>query len=207
MEGAVHTFKSHLVAKGFTQTYEVDYKETFSPVADIRAIRILIAIAVFYDYEIWQMDFKTAFLNGHLFEEVYMMQPEGFVNPKYPNHVCKLKRSIYGSLFECDFVSLDSRLNSKKSTMDHSFGFAKEVDHVRILQSCNGLLLYSGLAWPIFYYVYNPSTNLFKRIPQPNYYLRDNSCFFSSGEFRLALDPRKSSHYKVVQAGGNVQNS
>nr|GEY14154.1 retrotransposon protein putative Ty1-copia subclass [Tanacetum cinerariifolium] len=50
------------------------------------AIRILIAIVAYYDYEIWQMDVKTAFLNGHLFEEVYMEQPEGFVNPKYPNH-------------------------------------------------------------------------------------------------------------------------
>ncbi|GJW01426.1 retrotransposon protein, putative, ty1-copia subclass [Tanacetum coccineum] len=96
MDGAVHTFKSHLVAKGFTQTYRVDYEETFSPVVDIRAIRILIAIAAFYDYEIWQMDVKITFLNGHLFEEVYMTQPEGFVNPKYPNHVCKLKHSIYG---------------------------------------------------------------------------------------------------------------
>ncbi|GKC46560.1 retrotransposon protein, putative, ty1-copia subclass, partial [Tanacetum coccineum] len=54
MDGAVHTFKSRLIAKGFTQTYGVDYEETFSPVADIRAIRILIAIATFYDYEIWQ---------------------------------------------------------------------------------------------------------------------------------------------------------
>ncbi|GJV34373.1 hypothetical protein Tco_1394773 [Tanacetum coccineum] len=69
------------------------------------------------------------------------------------------------SLFECDFVSLDSRLHSKKCTMDHSFGSAEEVDHVRILQSCNGLLLCSGSAWPVFYYVYNPSTNLFKRLP------------------------------------------
>ncbi|GJZ83942.1 retrotransposon protein, putative, ty1-copia subclass [Tanacetum coccineum] len=96
MDGAVHTFKARLVANGFTQTYGVDYEETFSPIADIRAIRILIAIAAYYDYEIWQMDVKTAFLNGHLSEEVYMEQPEGFVNPKYPNRVCKLKRSIYG---------------------------------------------------------------------------------------------------------------
>nr|GEV04429.1 hypothetical protein [Tanacetum cinerariifolium] len=88
--------------------------------------------------------------------------------------------------------------------MDHSFGFAEEVDHVRILQSCNGLLLCSGSAWPVFYYVYNPSTNLFKRLSQPNYYLRDDSCFFSSGVFILAFDPRKSSHYKVVQAGGEA---
>ncbi|GKC22611.1 retrotransposon protein, putative, ty1-copia subclass [Tanacetum coccineum] len=83
-------------AKGFTQTYGVNYEETFSPFADIRAIRILIAIAAYYDYEIWQMDVKTAFLNGHLSEEVYMEQPEGFVNPEYLNRVCKLKRSIYG---------------------------------------------------------------------------------------------------------------
>nr|GEY91569.1 hypothetical protein [Tanacetum cinerariifolium] len=58
-----------LVAKGFTQTSGIDYEETFSPVADIRAIRILIAIAAYYDYEIWQMDVKTAFLNGYLNEE------------------------------------------------------------------------------------------------------------------------------------------
>ncbi|GKF53651.1 hypothetical protein Tco_0160561, partial [Tanacetum coccineum] len=76
------------------------------------------------------------------------------------------------SLFECDFVSLDSRLNSKKSTMDHSFGSAEEVDHVRILQSCNGLLLCS--------------------------------CLACSGVFRLAFDPRKSNHYKVVQAEGEA---
>nr|GEY96788.1 retrotransposon protein, putative, Ty1-copia subclass [Tanacetum cinerariifolium] len=76
MDGAVYIFKARLIAKGFTQTYRVDYEETFSPVADIRAIRILIAIAVYYDYEIWQMDVKTAFLNGHLSEEVYMEQPE-----------------------------------------------------------------------------------------------------------------------------------
>ncbi|GJX90842.1 zf-CCHC domain-containing protein, partial [Tanacetum coccineum] len=76
MDGGVHTYKARLVAKGFTQTYGLDYGETFSPVADVRAIRILIAIAAFYDYEIWQMDVKTAFLNGHLSEEVYMVQPE-----------------------------------------------------------------------------------------------------------------------------------
>ncbi|GKC39459.1 retrotransposon protein, putative, ty1-copia subclass [Tanacetum coccineum] len=96
MDGAVHTYKARLVAKGFTQSYRVDYEETFSLVADIRSIRILIAIAAFYDYEIWQMDVKTAFLNGHLSEEVYMVKPKGFINKKYPNRVCKLKRSIYG---------------------------------------------------------------------------------------------------------------
>ncbi|GJZ25350.1 zinc finger, CCHC-type containing protein [Tanacetum coccineum] len=72
MDGFIHTFKARLVVKGFTQTYGVDYEETFSLVADIRAIRILIAIAAYYEYEIWQMDVKTAFLNGHLSKEVSM---------------------------------------------------------------------------------------------------------------------------------------
>nr|GEU38358.1 copia protein [Tanacetum cinerariifolium] len=62
---------------GYTQTSWIDYEETFSPIVDIRAIRILIAIAAFYDYEIWQMYVKTAFLNGYLSEEVYMVQPKG----------------------------------------------------------------------------------------------------------------------------------
>ncbi|GJY32691.1 zinc finger, CCHC-type containing protein [Tanacetum coccineum] len=63
MDGAVHTYKARLVTKGFTQTHGVDYEETFSSVADIRAIRILIATVAFYDYDIWQMDVKTAFLS------------------------------------------------------------------------------------------------------------------------------------------------
>ncbi|GKF09423.1 retrotransposon protein, putative, ty1-copia subclass, partial [Tanacetum coccineum] len=69
MDGNVHTFKARLIAKGYTQTYGVDYRETSSPVVDIRAIRILVAIIAFYDYEIWQMDVKTAFLNGYLSED------------------------------------------------------------------------------------------------------------------------------------------
>ncbi|GJR27043.1 retrotransposon protein, putative, ty1-copia subclass [Tanacetum coccineum] len=96
MDGIVHTYKARLVAKDYTQLYGVDYEEMFSSVADIRAIRILISIAAFYDYEIWQMDVKTAFLNGYLDEDIYMVQPEGFVDPKHPKKVCKLQRSIYG---------------------------------------------------------------------------------------------------------------
>ncbi|GKE38737.1 retrotransposon protein, putative, ty1-copia subclass [Tanacetum coccineum] len=95
MDRAVYTYKACLVSKGYTQTLGINYKETFSPVANIRAIRILIAIAAYYDYKIWQMDVKTAFLNGYLNEEVYMEQPKGFVNLKYPKRVCKLKHSIY----------------------------------------------------------------------------------------------------------------
>ncbi|KAK1424234.1 hypothetical protein QVD17_19555 [Tagetes erecta] len=70
MHGNLDTYKARLVAKGFTQTQGVDYDETFLPVAMLKSIRILFAIASHYDYEIWQMDVKTAFLNGHLEEDV-----------------------------------------------------------------------------------------------------------------------------------------
>ncbi|GJZ33183.1 retrotransposon protein, putative, ty1-copia subclass [Tanacetum coccineum] len=96
MDGIVYTYKARLVAKGYTQLYEVDYEETFLLVTDIRAIRILISIAAYYDYKIWQMDIKTAFLNGYLDKDIYMVQPEGFVDPNHPRKVCKLQRSIYG---------------------------------------------------------------------------------------------------------------
>jgi len=96
IEGHDDVYKARLVAKGFSQVHGLHYDETFAPVAMLRSIRILLAIAAFHDYEVWQMDVKTAFLNGYLEEDVYMMQPEGFVDPKNPNKVCKLKRSIYG---------------------------------------------------------------------------------------------------------------
>ncbi|GJZ45554.1 hypothetical protein Tco_0593150 [Tanacetum coccineum] len=104
------------------------------------------------------------------------------------------------SLFECDFVSLDPRLESRKSAIDNSFtlGSNEEAYHVNILQSCNGLLLCSGWGSPAFYYVYNPSTNLFKRLPQPDN-SHDFSILHTTGVLRMAFDPTKSRDYKVVQ--------
>src|ERR1044071_10115251 len=95
-DGNVSVYKAQLVAKGFRQVQGVDYKETFSPVAMIKSIQILLAIAAYHDYKIWQMDVKTAFLNGNIEEELYMMQPEGFVDPRNAGKVCKLQQSIYG---------------------------------------------------------------------------------------------------------------
>ena len=96
IDGNVETFKVMLVAKGYTQKEGIDYEETFSLVAMLKSIRILLSIAAYYDYEIWQIDVKTTFLNGNLEEENYMMQPKGFIAKNQENMVCKLKMSIYG---------------------------------------------------------------------------------------------------------------
>ena len=84
------------MAKGHTQKEGIDYEEIFSSVAMPKSIRILLSIAAHYDYEIWQMDVKTAFLNGNLKEEIYIMQPEGFIAKNQEHMVYKMTRSIYG---------------------------------------------------------------------------------------------------------------
>ena len=95
IDGKVETFKARLVVKGYTQKEGIDYDEIFLLVAMVKSIRILLSIAAHYDYEIWQMDVKTAFLNGNLKEEISMMQPEGFTAKNQEHMVCKLKRYIY----------------------------------------------------------------------------------------------------------------
>ena len=92
----METFKARLVAKGYTQKEGFDYEETISLVAMITSIRILLSIAAHKDYEIWQMDVKTTFLNGSLDETIYMIQPEGFIAKDQEKKVCKLQKSIYG---------------------------------------------------------------------------------------------------------------
>ena len=78
VDGKVETFKVRLVAKRYTQQEGVDYEETFSHVSMLKSIRTLLSIVGVPDYEIWQMDIKTVFLNGYLEESIYIEQPEGF---------------------------------------------------------------------------------------------------------------------------------
>nr|KYP75364.1 Copia protein [Cajanus cajan] len=88
--------KARLVAKGFQQTAGVDFDETFTPVIKASTVRIILAIAVHYNWEVRQMDINNAFLNGYLKETVFMHQPEGFTDPNKPHHVCKFIKAIYG---------------------------------------------------------------------------------------------------------------
>jgi len=95
VHGEVECYKAKLVARGFTQTFGVDYNETFAPVAKFVSIRCILALAAIKDMEIHQMDVKTAFLNGDLEEEIYMEQPEGFTQ-EGEHLVCKFHKSLYG---------------------------------------------------------------------------------------------------------------
>ena len=89
-DGRVETFKARLVAKRYTQKEGIDYEETFSLVAMLKSIRILLSIVAHLGYKIWKMDVKTEFLNGHLQEDIYMMQSDGFVANNQEQRVYKL---------------------------------------------------------------------------------------------------------------------
>ena len=88
--------KARLVVKGFNQEEGIDYKETFAPMTRLEAIRMLLAYASSNNFKLFQMDVKSAFLNGFISEEVYVEQPPRFENSLLPNHVFKLIKALYG---------------------------------------------------------------------------------------------------------------
>lgn len=94
--GSVERYKARLVAKGFTQTYGIDYQETFAPIAKINSIRILLSLAVNLNWPLHQLDVKNVFLNGNLEEEVFMSRPPDFEKNLGSKKVCRLKKSLYG---------------------------------------------------------------------------------------------------------------
>nr|GFC09896.1 retrovirus-related Pol polyprotein from transposon TNT 1-94 [Tanacetum cinerariifolium] len=94
--GGILKNKARLVAHGYRQEEGIDFEESFSLVARLEAIRIFLAYAAHKNMVVYQVDVKTAFLNGNLREEVYVSQPDGFVDQDNPNHVYKLKKALYG---------------------------------------------------------------------------------------------------------------
>ncbi|KAB2607912.1 hypothetical protein D8674_011080 [Pyrus ussuriensis x Pyrus communis] len=116
---ALFRHKARLVARGFTQTFEVDYKETFAPVAKMNSVRVLLSVAVNKGWSMYQMDVKNTFLHGDLEEEVYMRLPPGHPQSQEPNLVCKLHKSIYG------LKQSPRAWYAKLSTVLHSIGFKR----------------------------------------------------------------------------------
>nr|GEX52342.1 uncharacterized mitochondrial protein AtMg00810-like [Tanacetum cinerariifolium] len=94
--GGILNNKARLVARGYRQEEGINFEDSFAPVVGLEAIRIFLVFAAHMNMVAYQMDVKTAFLNGNLWEEVYVSQPEWFVDPDNPNHVYKLKKALYG---------------------------------------------------------------------------------------------------------------
>ncbi|GKA66669.1 copia protein [Tanacetum coccineum] len=116
--GIVSRNKDRLVAQGYNQQEGIDYDETYAPVARLESIRILLAYACALDFKLFQMDVKSAFLNGFINKEVYVAQPPGFIDFEKPNHVYKVKKqtALAISTTEAEYVSADQGMSD--STMD-----------------------------------------------------------------------------------------
>ncbi|KAJ9565735.1 hypothetical protein OSB04_001701 [Centaurea solstitialis] len=137
--GTIVRNKARLVAKGYRQQEGIDYDQTFAPVARLEAIRMFLAYAAYKDFTVFQMDVKTAFLYGYLKEEVYVTQPEGFVDPDHPDYVYILDKALYGlkQAPRAWYEELSTYLLSKgfkKGSVDSTLFIMKEGDHIVVIQ-------------------------------------------------------------------------
>ncbi|KAK1416517.1 hypothetical protein QVD17_32308 [Tagetes erecta] len=134
-DGSIKTYKARLVAKGFHQQYGRDYFDTFSPVTKPATIRIVLSLALSKGWPLRQLDINNAFLQGTLTEEVYMKQPTGYINQQFPNHVCRLRKSIYGlkqasRAWYMELTSFLIQFGFKKSLADASLFIFQQGKHI-----------------------------------------------------------------------------
>nr|GEU36166.1 retrovirus-related Pol polyprotein from transposon TNT 1-94 [Tanacetum cinerariifolium] len=137
--GIVSRNKARLVAQGYNQQEEIDFDETYAPVARLESIRIFLAYACAHDFNLYQMDVKSAFLNAFINEEVYVAQPPRFVDFEKPNHVLKLKKALYGlkQASKAWYDRLKAFLINHEYTMgliDNTLFTKKRNSHIIIVQ-------------------------------------------------------------------------
>jgi hypothetical protein len=151
-DGSVDRFKARLVAKGFKQRHGIDYDDTYSPVIKPTTIRVILSLTMMQGWHMRQLDVDNAFLHGYLEDEVYMVQPLGYVDKSFPTHLCKLEESLYG-LKQAPRAWFD-RLSSKlqelgfvPSKADVSlFVYKKEAITIYILVCVDDIIGVSSIA-------------------------------------------------------------
>jgi len=141
-------YKARLVAKGFTQRKGIDYNEIFFPVVKFKTIRLMLAVTVHFDLELEQLDVKAAFLHGDLDEQIYMVQSVGYIDSIKPQHVCLLKKSLYGlkqspRQWYKKFDHYVSKIDFIRSQYDNCFYFTLSDIPVYLLLYVDDILLIS----------------------------------------------------------------
>ncbi|GJV18460.1 retrovirus-related pol polyprotein from transposon TNT 1-94 [Tanacetum coccineum] len=192
-ENTVIRNKSRLVAKGYAQKEGIDFEESFAPVARLEAVRLFIAYAAHKSFTVYQMDVKTTFLYGPLKEEVYVNQPDGFVDPYHPDKVYRLKKALYGlkQAPRAWYDELSNFLVSKgfsKGSIDPTLFITKHGEDILLVQIYVDDIIF----------VYDP-TNLSKRLE--NYC---TTCLIWSmmGEVKFFLRIRSTN--LLVQVGPDI---
>jgi hypothetical protein len=138
------------VAKGYTQRKGIDYGETYAPVVTYDCLRVILSMAAALDLELIQLDIKTAFLYGHLEEELYLEQPDGFIDPENKSNVCLLKKSIYGlkqapRMWNQEFNKFLVKFGLTRSTTDPCVYFRRQQEEITYVAIYTGLVCYDGL--------------------------------------------------------------
>ncbi|GJU11028.1 retrovirus-related pol polyprotein from transposon TNT 1-94 [Tanacetum coccineum] len=179
--------KSRLVAKGYSQQEGIDFEESFAPVARLEAVCMFVAYMTHKNFIIYQMDVKTTFLNGSLKEEVFVSQPDGFVNPNFPNHVYRLKKALYGlkqapRAWYDKLYSFLIEHHFKNGIVDPILLIRRYEDDILLVQIYVDDIIF-GSTNPVF-------SNIFAKLMKDNFEMS----MIGEMKFFLGLQIRQSSH-------------